>query len=103
MPGAELRSVLKPLRRGLILVLVALIFCVTAFAFSSVGHERWHSKLEKGKYKNSVDELNAVEEPESIQPNVYVIVSDPIQIPVNIDGSATNTDEEPIEDEIVGE
>lgn len=82
-------------------ILVFLCFSITAYAFSTVSHNQWHSRLEKGEYRGAVDE--ETEEPESTHPNVYVIVSDPIQIPVNVDGSATNTDEEPIEDEIVGE
>ena len=99
MLGTEL----KLLRRGLIVVLAVLLFSVTAFAFSSVGHERWSSKLKKGKYRGTVNE--ETKKSESIQPNIYVIVSDPIQIQVNIDGLATDTDEEPIEEqnEIVGE
>ena len=75
MPGAELRSVLKPLRRGLIVVLIVFLFSVTAYAFSSVAQKKWHTRLEKGEYRSAVDE--ETEEPETTQPNVYVIVSAP--------------------------
>lgn len=88
-----MRNVLKPLRKAMPLVLL-IFFCgiVTAYAFSSVAHKKWHSRLEKGEYKGAVDE--ETEGSESTKPNVYVIVSDPIQIPVNIDGLAVETDEE---------
>ena len=36
MPRAELRSVLKPLRRGFVVVLIVLLFSVTAYILLAV-------------------------------------------------------------------
>ena len=102
MPGAELRSALRLLRKGITLVLL-IFFCgiVTAFAFSSVAHKNWHSRLVKGEYTPvAVDEMSvdetAVED--ETPPNVYVIVSEPVQIFVDTPEEAADgeiIDEEP--------
>lgn len=84
MPGAEL----KPLRKGLVVVLVALSCVVTAYAFSSVEHGQWSSRLVKGEYRAAIEASEPVEElvvevveetqTTDVPPNV--IVSEPIQI-----------------------
>ena len=80
------------------MVLAVLLVSVTAYAFSSVAQMKWHSRLEKGVYRGTINEETEEQELESTQRNVYVIVSDPIQIPVNSDEPATDTDEDPIEE-----
>ena len=95
MLGAELRS----LRKVMAVVLVALFFSVTAFAFSSVVQKNWHSKLEKGEYSgehSSVFVIVAVEENQESTPT-DVIISEPIQIivatPDEVEEDVENTDE----------
>ncbi len=91
MPGAELRL----LRKALVVVLIVLLFSVTAFAFSFVVHRRWGSRLVKGEYTPVVVDEMAVDE---TPPNVYVIVSDPVQIFVETPDEAADgeiIDEEP--------
>ena len=81
MPGAELRL----LRKGIVVVLVFLFFGITAYAFSTVDHDRWSSRLEKGEYRGT-DELSSSvfvivavdEELETTLPGV--VISEPIQI-----------------------
>ena len=91
------------LRRGLIVVLVGLLFfSVTAYAFSGIYREHWSSRLEKGEYKgpdepSSVFVIVAAEESTPTD----VIISEPIQIimaiPDGVEEVVENTDE------IVGE
>lgn len=87
MPGGESRSGLKPVRKGLAVVLVGLLCIgVTAYAFSSVGHGQWSSRLEKGEYRVAVDEASepveelVVEDIEATDVPPNVIVSEPFQI-----------------------
>ena len=101
MPGAELRL----LRRGLAVVLI-LLFCgvVTAFAFSSLTHKRWGSRLVKGEYKGTVDEIAEEDtEPQFTEIPPNVIVSEPVQIFVATPDEAVFDDGEGIEEEHIDE
>lgn len=98
MPGVEL----KPLRKGFVVVLILVFFGITAYAFSTVGHSRWSSSLEKGEYRGT-DELSssvfvivAVEEElETTLPGV--VISEPLQItvatPDEVEEVVENTEE----------
>ena len=94
---------LKPLRRGIIVVLAVAILSVTAYALSSVAHKNWSSKLEKGEYRGDGNAIEATVDEDYISPDetdeneksphhVFVIVSESQQILVV-------TPDEPVNDE----
>ena len=90
------------MRKVMVAVLAAVLFSVTAYAFSSVVQKNWHSKLDKGEYRgehSSVFVIVAVEENQESTPT-DVVISEPLQIIV-----ATPDEVEDVEntDEIVGE
>lgn len=100
MPGDELRN----LRKGIVVALVALLFSVTAYAFSSVVQKNWRSRLEKGEYRcadvpSSVFVIVVVEA--ATPPDV--VISEPLQIimatPDEVEEVVENTGEETEETE----